>query len=112
MLRVCDTGRRERYGSRDPNGCGCGDGGGGRVFGGAALGGMIGSVGGAALGGTIGSVTGEGKEEGGNAGERNARGGCIVERLRGEERNTPPRSLYYLPRSCAHTQRRAVTARG
>ena len=35
-------------------------------------------------------------------GER-AGGGCIVRRLRGEERNTPPRSLYYLQRACTHT---------
>ena len=37
--RSSDTGRRERYGSRDLNGGGCGDDGGGRVFGGAARGG-------------------------------------------------------------------------
>ena len=71
----------------------------GRVFDGAARGGTNGSVSGAVLSGTIGYVTGGG----GDAGERKARGGCIVERLRREKRNTPPRSLYYLPRSCAHT---------
>ena len=71
-----------------------------RAVGGASLGGTIGYVGGAALGSTIGWVTGGGD---GNARGREARGGCIVERLRGEERNTPPRPLLYRPRSCAHT---------
>ena len=70
-----------------------------RVFGGAARSGTNGSVSGTVLSGTIGYVTGGG----GDAGGRKARGGCIVERLRGEERNTPPRSLFYLPQSCAHT---------
>ena len=95
-LRVCGTWRPER------------------VFGCAARGGTKGSSGvqhAAArtglLVGTIGCVTGGS----GDAEVRKARGGCIVMRLRGEERNTPPRSLY-ISLGCAHAQRRAVTAPG